>query len=293
MTDDGDEATDRLEKMLAELRDDAPAEPVQDTPEGFRSGFVTLVGRPNVGKSTLLNRILGHKVSIVSDKPQTTRHQIRGVLNRPEAAGGVRRHAGDPQTAHADGRAAQRRRATDRFRGRRGGLLIDATQTVGPGDRYIAARLPKGSVLVVNKTDLADRRPLLSQLAVAGEFDFAEYFPVSAKTGDGVDALVEYLVERMPEGPGGTRRTRSPTRPRSSGSPSSSASSCWRSPTRAAALDRDPGDRVGVAPHPGRDPGRARLPEGHRHRQGRPGPQGGGHPGASAAAPRAPSSSST
>jgi len=201
VTDDGDEATDRLEKMLAELRGDSPAEPVQDTPEGFRSGFVTLVGRPNVGKSTLLNHILGHKVSIVSDKPQTTRHQIRGVLNRPEAqvvfvdTPGIhkpRTLMGERLNDAAQGSVSEVDVAA---------LLIDATQMVGPGDRYIASRLPKGSVLVVNKADLVDRDRLLSQLAAAGEFDFEAYFPVSAKTGDGVDVLVDHLVERMPEGP--------------------------------------------------------------------------------------------
>ena len=201
VTDDGDEATDRLEKMLAELRGDSPAEPVQDTPEGFRSGFVTLVGRPNVGKSTLLNHILGHKVSIVSDKPQTTRHQIRGVLNRPEAqvvfvdTPGIhtpRTLMGERLNDAAQGSVSEVDVAA---------LLIDATQMVGPGDRYIASRLPKGSVLVVNKADLVDRDRLLSQLASAGEFDFEAYFPVSAKTGDGVTALVDHLVSRLPEGP--------------------------------------------------------------------------------------------
>lgn len=170
-------------------------------PDGFRSGFVTLVGRPNVGKSTLLNRILGEKVSIVSDKPQTTRHQIRGVLDRPDAqlvfvdTPGIHK----PRTLMGE-------RLNDTAESALADvdvvcLLIDARQPLGRGDRWIAERVPKDSVLVVNKIDRASREQVFEQLARAAELDFEAYFPVSARTGKGVDALVEHLLERMPPGP--------------------------------------------------------------------------------------------
>jgi len=172
-----------------------------DVPEGFRSGFVTLVGRPNVGKSTLVNQILGQKVSIVSDKPQTTRHQIRGVLNTPEAQAvfvdtpGIHRprtlmgqRLNDTATSALDGIDVAC-------------LLIEANAALGPGDRFIAERLPASSVLVLNKIDGAPPERVMAQLAAASELGFAEYFPISARTGKGVDALVEYLLSRLPEGP--------------------------------------------------------------------------------------------
>ena len=153
-----------------------------EVPEGFRSGFVTFVGRPNVGKSTLLNQILGQKVSIVSDKPQTTRHQIRGVLNRPEAqivfvdTPGIHKprtlmgeRLNDTATTALDGIDVAC-------------LLVEANAPIGPGDRFVAERLPKNSVLVLNKID-------------------REEIPISARTGLGVDTLVEYLLSRLPEGP--------------------------------------------------------------------------------------------
>jgi GTP-binding protein Era len=172
-----------------------------ETPEGFRSGFVTLVGRPNVGKSTLLNQILGQKVSIVSDKPQTTRHQIRGVLHRDDAqivfvdTPGIHK----PRTLMGE-------RLNDTATGALEGidvacLVIEANASLGPGDRFVAERLPKDSVLVLNKIDRADPERILAQLAKASELGFSEYFPISAKTGDGVDALVEHLLSRLPEGP--------------------------------------------------------------------------------------------
>ena len=191
MTDDGDEAdvTDGT----------GPVGEAGDS--GFRSGFVTLVGRPNVGKSTLLNQILGEKVSIVSDKPQTTRHQIRGVLNGP-----------DSQIVFVDTpgmhkpRTLMGERLNDTASNALAGvdivcLLIDATQKFGPGDRYIAGRVPADSVLVLNKVDRADKDRVLTQLALASEFGFESYFPISARTGEGVDALVGHLLSRMPPGP--------------------------------------------------------------------------------------------
>jgi GTPase len=166
-----------------------------------RSGFVAVVGRPNVGKSTLVNRILGTKVSIVSDKPQTTRNQVRGVLNRPDAqvvfvdTPGVHK----PRTLLGT-------RLNDTAVSAVGDvdvvvLVIDATAPLGRGDRFVAARVPGDAVVVVNKVDAASRAQVLAQLAAAGQLERAEYFPVSAVTGEGVDALVDALVARLPEGP--------------------------------------------------------------------------------------------
>ncbi|MDP8991961.1 MAG: GTPase Era [Actinomycetota bacterium] len=159
------------------------------------------MGRPNVGKSTLLNRILGTKVSIVSDKPQTTRSQVRGVLNRPDA-----------QVVFVDTpgihkpRTLLGRRLNDTAVDAVGGvdvvmLVLDATAPLGDGDRFVAARVPEDVVVVVNKVDVASRRQVLEQLAAAAELDRSEYFPVSATTGEGVEALVDAVVARLPEGP--------------------------------------------------------------------------------------------
>lgn len=167
----------------------------------MKSGFVTLVGRPNVGKSTLLNRILGTKVSIVSDKPQTTRAQVRGVLNRADAqvvfvdTPGIHK----PRTVLGE---HLNTRATDSI----GGvdvvcLVLDATAPVGRGDRFVAARVPPDAVVVLNKVDLASPGQVLDQLRLAGELDLEEYWAVSALTGEGLDELVERLVARLPEGP--------------------------------------------------------------------------------------------
>jgi GTPase len=171
-----------------------------------RSGFVTFVGRPNVGKSTLLNRILGEKVSIVSDKVQTTRSQIRGVLHLDEDRGGPAQVVfvdtpgiHKPRTALGD-----RLNATAKEAARDVDVvcfLVDATMPIGTGDRFIAGQVPRDGVLVVNKVDRATPEQVLGQLAVAGELGFDAYFPVSARTGEGVPELVDHLVDRLPEGP--------------------------------------------------------------------------------------------
>ena len=176
-----------------------PPEPGTDTE--FRSGFVSLVGRPNVGKSTLLNRILGHKVAIVSDKPQTTRHRIQGVLNRP----GAQAVFVDTPGIHKP-RTALGERLNVAAESAIGDvdivvLVLDATQPLGRGDRWVAQRVPADAVVVVNKIDIARPADVLEQLRAAAELDLAEYFPLSARTGAGVDELVDHVVERLPLGP--------------------------------------------------------------------------------------------
>jgi GTP-binding protein Era len=170
-----------------------------------RSGFIALAGRPNVGKSTLANAIVGAKVAIVSDKPQTTRRAIRGVatgdgwqlvlVDLP----GVQRPR-DELTARM-----QRRVETEL--GDADGCLfvINAEHGIGPGDRFIAgllARSPVPVVIAVNKVDRTGRAKTVAALRGAEELDVAqEIFPVSARTGSGLGRLVSHLVALLPAGP--------------------------------------------------------------------------------------------
>lgn len=168
----------------------------------MKSGFVSIVGRPNVGKSTLLNRILGTKVAITSDKPQTTRSQIRGVLNRPDVqvvfvdTPGIHK----PRTLlgeRLNATAADAANGVDVVC-----MVVDATGPIGPGDRFVAEQMPADAIVIVNKTDIASAEEVIAQLArAADQLDRSAYFPVSAKTGNGIDALVEEIVSRLPEGP--------------------------------------------------------------------------------------------
>ncbi|HEU5085114.1 MAG TPA: GTPase Era [Acidimicrobiales bacterium] len=172
----------------------------------MRSGFVTFVGRPNVGKSTLLNQILGEKVSIVSDKVQTTRSQVRGVLNLgPDRGGPAQLVFVDTPGIHKPRTALGDRLNTAATSAVRDVdvvcMVVDATMPIGRGDRFIAEKVPSDAVLVVNKVDRATPQQVLDQLGAAGEFGFEAYYPVSARSGEGVEALVQHLVERMPEGP--------------------------------------------------------------------------------------------
>jgi len=194
----------------------------------MRSGFAGVVGRPNVGKSTLVNRMVGAKVSIVSARPNTTRHGVRGVLHRPGAqivlvdTPGLHR----PRTALGErlvGTAEASLEDVDVAV-----AVLDATQPIGPGDRLVltralaASRKAAGSgeggaaehaagrlLVALNKVDRSRPAQLLAQLARASEVveelgggAGTEYFCVSARTGEGVDELVEAVVERLPDGPG-------------------------------------------------------------------------------------------
>jgi GTPase len=174
--------------------------------EAFRSGFVTLVGRPNVGKSTLLNQLVGSKVAIVSEQPQTTRTAIRGVRTTPESqvvfvdTPGVHK----PRTLLGE-RTNQRAVATlgevDAVC-----LLVEADSPIGAGDRFVAGlvqQVATPKLLIVNKVDRAGKGEIAEHLAVAARHlgDFDAYFPVSALTGDGVAALLGEIERRLPEGP--------------------------------------------------------------------------------------------
>ena len=173
----------------------------EQTGAQFRSGLITFVGRPNVGKSSLINAICGQKVSIVSDKPQTTRHRIMGVLTRPDAqlvfvdTPGLHK----PVTALGERVNATAIESTADVDVQC--LVLDATMPFGKGDRWVADKLhlPE-AIVIVNKTDIASDEQVLAMLTAAGELEAEAYFPVSAKTGEGIGPLVEHITARLPEG---------------------------------------------------------------------------------------------
>jgi len=171
-----------------------------------RSGFIAIVGRPNVGKSTLTNALVGEKVAITSSRPQTTRHSIRGIVHRPDAqlvlvdTPGLHR----PRTLlgeRLNDVVLQTLAEVDVI-----GMCVPAEQKVGPGDRFVAAELaavPDTPVVaIVTKTDLVGRDQLAAQLvAVSGLGEFAEVVPVSARSGEQVGLLADLLVGLLPPGP--------------------------------------------------------------------------------------------
>jgi GTP-binding protein Era len=170
-----------------------------------RGGFVALAGRPNVGKSTFVNAVVGEKVAIVSDRPQTTRRAIRGVYRRGERQvvlvdlPGVQRPR-DALTARMAQRVRHELEGADAAL-----LMLAADQGVGPGERFIARTLAIGDrpvTIAVNKVDRLSRPELMAVLGQAAELEpRAEVFPISARTGVGVDELSEHLAALMPRGP--------------------------------------------------------------------------------------------
>jgi GTPase len=180
---------------------------VPEPVDGHRSGFACFVGRPNAGKSTLTNALVGSKVAIASSKPQTTRHAIRGIVHRPDAQLVIV----DTPGLHRP-RTLLGQRLNDVVRETWSevdivGFCVPADEQVGPGDRFIAKELAKLAgktpVLgVVTKTDLALPEMIAEQLlALQDVLDFAELIPVSAVDGFQVDTLADLLVQRLPEGP--------------------------------------------------------------------------------------------
>jgi GTPase len=170
-----------------------------------RGGFVALAGRPNVGKSTFVNAVVGEKVAIVSDRPQTTRRAIRGVHRSGDCQivlvdlPGVQRPR-DALTARMAKRVQQELDGSDATL-----LMLNAQQGVGPGDRFIANRLAGADAplaIAVNKVDRVARAPLMAVLEQAAQLEpRAEVFPISARRGSGMSELVEHLAGLMPEGP--------------------------------------------------------------------------------------------
>jgi len=183
-------------------------EPVEGSePVEGRSGFVTFVGRPNVGKSTLTNALVGEKVAITSDKPQTTRRAIRGIVNRP---------AGQLVIVDTPGihkpRTLLGQRLNDLVEQVLGdvdaiGFLVPATEKVGPGDRRIAASLDgygrAKKIAIVTKTDIATREEITERLMEVDSLreDWDAVIPLSAVAGEQLDVLADELLQLMPEGP--------------------------------------------------------------------------------------------
>lgn len=174
-------------------------------PDGAtRSGMIALAGRPNAGKSTLVNAIVGEKVAIVSDRPQTTRREVRGVLT-----------TGDSQLILVDLPGSQRPRDAMTERMQRGVVravedcdgalfVLNGEQRSGGGDRYLAellARVKVPVLTVVNKVDLLSKERTAEALLSAAEFAPGEIFPVSARTGEGIPQLTDALLELLPPGP--------------------------------------------------------------------------------------------
>ena len=167
----------------------------------MRTAFISLVGRPNVGKSTLLNALIGKKISIVSDKPQTTRTRVRGIIT----TGDTQLIFVDTPGLHKATTALGERVNATALESMRDVdvvcLVLDATQTVGTGDKWVSEQLDiSQAIVVLNKTDAVPNSKVLAQLSAASLLGAAEYFPVSAKTGEGVDTLLLALRQRAVEG---------------------------------------------------------------------------------------------
>lgn len=174
-------------------------------PEGFRAGFVSVVGRPNVGKSTLTNALVGHKVAITSGRPETTRHNIRGVVHRPEA----QLVLVDTPGYHRP-RTLLGKRLNEMVREALAEVdcvvfCLPADQRIGPGDQFIARELKdvhRPVVAVATKTDLVSRERLMKHLVDIDKLgEWAAIVPVSAVEGERLDVLTDVLVDQMPLSP--------------------------------------------------------------------------------------------
>ncbi len=171
--------------------------------QSFRSGFITIVGRPNVGKSTLMNALVGEKVAIVSNRPQTTRNRIMGVMTKEHCQMVFLDTPGihSPRTKLGEYMMQSVRDAMDGMDGAL--VLVDATQ-VGQQDRAIVQQMAEKKVpkvLALNKIDLLPKEKLLALIASFADCGYEAIIPISAMTGDGLEELVDALTLHLPEGP--------------------------------------------------------------------------------------------
>lgn len=171
----------------------------------FRSGFLTILGRPNAGKSTLLNALVGSKLAIVSDKPQSTRNRIQGILTRPDA----QIIFIDTPGIHKPTSQLNRQMMRFVYESLEGidlvALIVDTTKEFGKGDEFaidVMRRAARKAFLLLNKMDLIGKAALLPLIDTYRQHhEFAEYLPVSALTGENLDLLLGKIIENLPEGP--------------------------------------------------------------------------------------------
>jgi len=172
---------------------------------GFRSGFVTIIGRPNVGKSTLMNQLVGEKVAIMSDKPQTTRNKIQSILTREDFQVIFIDTPGIHKPKHKLGQymvkaAKNTLNEVDLIL-----LIVEPSKVVGKGDKFVIEQLEDIKtpvILVINKIDTIDKQDLLEIIDVYKDlYNFSEIIPVSAYTGENCDNLLKEICNKLPEGP--------------------------------------------------------------------------------------------
>lgn len=173
------------------------------TQENFRSGFISIIGRPNVGKSTLLNVIVGEKIAAVSEKPNTTRNRIVGVKNLPDAqlifldTPGIHKAKGQLGKVMVETAMSTIGEADVIL------MMIEVKEPFGAGDRFIINSLPKPAILVINKIDTVRKSEILEIISESQKFEgkFIEVIPISALRADGIDDLLSIIRKYLPEGP--------------------------------------------------------------------------------------------
>ena len=169
----------------------------------FRSGFISVIGRPNVGKSTLINSLVGEKIAAVSDKPSTTRNKIIGIRTTPTAqmifldTPGIHKAKGKLGKAMVQAAVAASLESDIII------LMVDVDNPFGKGDRFIIERLPKPAILVINKIDKIKKKDILTIIELSKEFEdkFSDIIPISAKNADGIMELMDVIESYLPEGP--------------------------------------------------------------------------------------------
>ncbi|MGB3729994.1 MAG: GTPase Era [Thermodesulfobacteriota bacterium] len=169
----------------------------------YRSGFITVIGRPNVGKSTLINELVGEKISAVSDKPNTTRNRILGIRTLPNAqlifldTPGIHKPQGTLSKAMVNTALGAVQEADVIV------MMVEVKEPFGRGDSYIIKNLSKQAILVINKIDTIKKNEILPILEASNEFEgkFKDIIPISAVNSDGTQELMDTIIKYLPEGP--------------------------------------------------------------------------------------------